>query len=578
MKKFNALLVLAMVATVLFSGCGGTPEPTSVPVPPTATTAKPAEAATPTKPPAEPTAAEPAEGGTVTIGLQGDPERMISNIWPMASGITILDLLYTSLVRANAEQEFVPEAAERVEFSKDGRTLTFYLRKDLTFHDGEPLTAHDVAFTYNMIGLPEYNGGHDAYADWIEGVEAARAGETDGISGIKVIDDYTISFTTPEPFAPAINYANVGILPEHVLGDVPVDELDVHEFNYNPVGSGPFKVTLYEPDRQVIMEANPDYYKGRAKIDRIIWRISSYEAMLNAWLNEEIDAVPLSIDDIESVEGVDFGTTYEYKSSRPTYLGFNCKSVYFSDERTRRAISYAADRQEMVDVILGGRGDALSVLSPANTWAYAPNIPVIEQDLEKAGALLDEAGWVLNDSTGIREKDGVPFDIELWYVTDREAFAADQAALLQTQITKVGINVTLKALDSPSLWPIVLPRGEEGDPNAYSLILAGNTLSDSDPDWMQIYLGSWAQPPNGINFYLFEDDTVDEMLKKQATIMDFEERKAYWHNEFWPVLLEKSPQAPLMAPVKYFAVNNRFHGFEPAGNSWGNNVIYWTVD
>jgi len=577
MKKFCILLLFVMVSSLFLTNCGGGAEPTTPPEPAEpvepAATAEPAE---PTEAPEEPE--EPAEPSTVILGLQGDPERMISNIWPMATSVTILDLLYTSLVRANAAQEFVPEAAERVEFSADGRTLTFHLRKDLTFHDGEPLTARDVAFTYNMMGLPEYNGGHDAYVDWIEGVDEARAGETEGISGIKLIDDYTISFTTPEPFAPALNYANVGILPEHVLGDVPVDELDVHEFNYHPVGSGPYKVTLYEPDRQVVMEAFDDWFEGRPKVDRIIWRISSYEAMLNAWLREEIDAIPLSIDDIESVEGVDFGTTFEYKSSRPTYLGFNCKSAYFSDERTRQAISYAVDRQELVDVILSGRGDALSVLSPIDTWSYAHNIPVIEQDLDKAAALLDEAGWVLNDSTDIREKDGVPFDIELLYVTDREAFAADQAALIQTQIKKVGINVTLKALDSPSLWPLLLPRGEEGDPDGFSIILAGNTLSDSDPDWMQIYLGSWALPPNGINFLLFEDATVDEMLKTQAGMMDFEERKAFWHNELYPVLLEKSPQASLMAPLKYFAVNNRFHGFEPAGNSWGNDVINWTVD
>jgi len=503
---------------------------------------------------------------------------MVGTIWPMASAITIHDLLYTSLVKATAEMEFVPDAAERFEYSDDGRTITFYLRKDVLFHDGEPLTAHDVAFTYNMMALPDYNGGQDAFVSFLEGVEDAREGITDGVSGIKVPDDYTISFTTKEPFAPAIVYMDMGILPKHILGDVPATELDVHEFNYNPVGSGPFKVTLYEPDRQVIMEANPDYYKGRAKIDRIIWRIASYEAMLNAWLNQEVDAVPVSINDLESVEKTDFGFVYEYPSERPTYLGINCKSVYFDDARVRRAVSLALNKQEIVDVVLDGRGRAISVVSPPHMWAYADNIPVIEQDYAAAEALLDDAGWTLNDSTGIREKDGVPFDVELWYVTDREAYQSDMAALVQTQLKKIGLKTSLRAFDSPSIWPIVLPRDKEADPNAYAFMVASISLTSGDPDWMQMYLTTKALPPNGINYMLFETPEINEMLEEQATLMDFQERKAYWHNELWPAILKESPFVPILAPLKYFAVNNQFKGFMPAGNSWANNVLNWTVE
>jgi len=574
MRKLNAVLIAVMVTTLLLSGCGeGGTEATSTPMPPTAT--KPSsESVTPTPPPAEPAAAE---GGSVTLGLQGDPERMISTIWPMASAITIHDLLYSRLMKANPEMKFVPDAAERVEYSEDGRTMTFYLRKDVSFHDGEPLTAHDVAFTYSMIGDPEYNGGQDAFVSWLEGIEDAREGVTEGISGIKVLDDYTISFTSKEPFAPGIVYMGMEIMPEHILGDVPVKELNVHDFNFHPVGSGPFKMVEYVPDRHVILEANPDYFEGRPTIDRIVFRIASYEALVNSWLKQEIDAVPVAINELESVEKADFGFAYEFNSERPTYIGLNCKSVYFNDARVRRAVSLALDREMIVDVILDGRGVPISQVHPPHMWGYTDEIPVPEQDYEAAGALLDEAGWTLNSSTGIREKDGVPFEVELAYVTDREAYQPDLAALVQTQLNPLGLNVSLRAFDSPSLWPLVLPRDGNIDPEAYDFVLASISISNGDPDWLQTYLGSWSMPPLGINYYYFENEEVDKVLKEQATIMDFEERRAYFADVVWPAINQEAPIIPVLAPLTYFAVNNEFEGFMPASNGWSNNVLSWTV-
>jgi peptide/nickel transport system substrate-binding protein len=569
-----------MLIGLMLTACAPAEEPATA-VPPTAAPAEPAE---PTEEPAEPTEEPPppeepaADGGTVILGLQGDPERMVSNIWPMASAITIHDLLYSALVKANAEMIFEPDVAESWEYSDDGRTITFKLRDDVVFHDGEPLTAQDVAFTYNMMAKPDYNGGQDAFVEWIEGVEDSREGTTEEIAGIKVIDDYTISFTGKEPYAPAITYLDMGILPEHILKDVPIPELDVHEFNYSPVASGPFKLTTYEPDRQVVLEANDDYFKGRPKIDKVIFRIASYEALLNAWLKQEIDAVPVAIADLESVEETDFGSTYEYPSERPTYLGINNKSAKFSDPRVRQAVSLGLDRQEIVDVILDGRGRPISQTHPPHMWAYNNDIPVTEQDLEAAGALLDEAGWTLNADTGIREKDGEPFAIELWYVTDREAYQPDNAAMIQSQLQELGLEVSLRAWDSPSLWPTVLPRDSEADPDGYDFMIASISITSGDPDWYQTYLGSWALPPNGINYFLYEDEQMDQMLKEQAQLMEFEDRKAYWYDELWPYMLEEMPIIPELAPLTYFAVNNRFQGFQPGSNSWGNNELNWTVE
>ena len=174
----------------------------------------------------------------------------------------------------------------------DGSQYKYQLRHNAW--EKEALHLHQVLLNKGwdlpkIVEIRTINNQVYTLVEWIEGVEDSREGTTEEIAGIKVIDDYTISFTGKEPYAPAITYLDMGILPEHILKDVPIPELDVHEFNYSPVASGPFKLTTYEPDRQVVLEANDDYYKGRPKIDKVIFRIASYEALLNAWLKQEIE-------------------------------------------------------------------------------------------------------------------------------------------------------------------------------------------------------------------------------------------------------------------------------------------------
>ncbi len=562
MRRLSGVMVILFIFALAISACGtqeATPAPTPTPVGDD-----------------EPTG--PPQGGTVTMGLEGDPERFVTTIWPMASAIPVHQLVFGQLVAPNEEMEFVPDLAESVDISQDGLTITFTLRKDVLWHDGEPFTARDVAFTFNMMAHPDYHGGQDIQVAFIEGVEDARAGVTDGMSGIEIIDDHTIAFTCKEPYAPALSQLTMRIIPEHILGDVPIPELDVHEFNYNAIGTGPFRLVEYVPDRHVILEAFDDYFGGRPNIDRIIWRIASHEALLSSWLRQEIDIVSLPVAELDVAEGVAFGYVHEHASERPTYLGLNCQSVYFSDVRVRQALSYALDREEIVDIVIDGNGQPISQNHPATMWAYNPNIPVPEQDLDKAGQLLDDAGWILNTSTGVREKDGIPFDIEMWYVTDREDYQPDLAALVQAQLKPVGINVSLRAWDSPSLWPTVLPRGEAADPDAYEFMIASISITSGDPNWVDRYLVSTTVPPYGINYFLYQNEEMDRLIEQQSQIMDFDERRDFWHNTLWPYINDEMPFVPILNPSRFFAVNNRVVGFDAAINSRVNNVLNWYID
>ncbi len=554
MRRLSSAMMLILVFALVAAACG------------------PAEDTTPTDP------TEPVTGGTVTMGLEGDPERFVTTIYPVATADPVHGLVFNALVSPNEEMEFVPDLAKSIDYSADGRTITFYLHEDVFWHDGEPFTAHDVAFTYNMMAHPDYHGGQDVKVGFLEGVEDAREGRTDGVSGIQILDDHTISFTAKEPFAPALSQLNMRIMPKHILGDVPIRELDVHEFNFNAIGTGPFQLVEYVPDRHVIVEAFDDYFLGRPKIDRVIFRIASPEALLSSWLREEVDIVSLPAGELAVVEGADFGYIHEHPSERPTYVGLNCQSFYFNDVRVRQALYHALDRYEIVDLVLDGNGVPISQNHPPAMWAYNHDIPVPEQDLDKAGDLLDQAGWEMNPATGIREKDGRPFDVELWYVTDREAFQPDLAALVQVQLNPLGINVSLRSWDSPSLWATLLPRTEAADPDGFEFVIASISPSGGDPQWMNRYVVSATVPPHGINWFLYQNSEMDRLIEEQSRMMDFEERRDFWYEVLWPFLNEELPFVPILNPVSFYAVNNRVVGFEAGINTRVNNVLNWYID
>jgi peptide/nickel transport system substrate-binding protein len=515
--------------------------------------------------------------GTVILGLEGDPERMVSTIWPVATSRPVFDLLYSSLVKPNDKMEFKADLAEQIRFSADKRTITFMMRKDAKFHDGRPVTAHDVAFTYNMMALPDYNGGQDAFVGFIEGVEDAKAGRTRGMAGVRVVDDYTIQFTTKQAFAPVLARMTMGILPKHILESVPVRQLGTHEFNQKAITSGPYRLVEYTQNRQVVLEANPAYYGGKPKIQRIVFRIASPQALLAAWLDGQLHAADIPVSEIPIVERSGLGKVLSVPSERPTYLGINTKSVFFADDRVRRAVSLALNRDEMVRVILDNRGQAISQVHPPQFWAYTDQIPIPKQDAARASALLDEAGWRMGPNN-VRAKDGRAFEVDIWHVTDRESYQGDLAAMVQQQLGRVGIKLNIRAYDSPSLWPRVLPRDGRIDTNVYHIMVASISILDGDPHWVRTYLHSQQLPPRGINYMYYEDAKMDELLDGQALMTSPVLRKNYWHRVVWPYINEKAPIVPLIAPKRHFAVSNLLKGFAPGTNSRVNNVLNWTVE
>ncbi len=184
----------------------------------------------------------PAQGGTFRYALTTNPRGMFNPIlYTEAYDGLIIDVVFDGLIYIDEQLQPQPRLAKGWEISDDGLSITFYLHEGVKFHDGVEVTAHDVEYTYKTMLHPEYTGVRYGNFRLLVGAEEYHEGLRDDVPGIEVIDDYTIKFTTTEPYAPLLTQFGYGILPRHLLEDIPVGELERADFNRHPIGSGPFK-------------------------------------------------------------------------------------------------------------------------------------------------------------------------------------------------------------------------------------------------------------------------------------------------------------------------------------------------
>ena len=264
------------------------------------------------------------------------------------------------------EQRFIPELAERWEVSADGGSVTFYLRKNAFFHDGEAVTADDIKWSFESYMNPTTKSRQVQRLSMIKGADAFAEGTADSVEGIVIVDDYTVRFDMAFPTGQFIPAAGGNILPEHILSSIPAEDLDDHEFfiglgSSQPIGSGAWRFVKHEPDQFHELVAVDDYFLGKAKIDRVfVHVISSADATQIAMQRGELDA---------SRRG---GFTPEVNESflaDPRFLiaatgrrnngggySFNFRTDWIRDSRIHQAHIWALNRKQLVDTFEGGLG------------------------------------------------------------------------------------------------------------------------------------------------------------------------------------------------------------------------------
>ena len=386
-------------------------------------------------------------GGTLVVAGRGDPVSMNSLVsTEFESEQHQIFALFVTLVSNDEDYEPLPYLARSWEFDSDTSEVVFHLRHDLEWHDGTPVTARDVAFTFQRLKDPAVPFPNPSYFDYWDAVE--------------VVDPVTVRFFL-RPHANALfGWTQTAIMPEHILGDVAPEELESHPFGLlSPVGNGPFRFVERVPGDRWVFEANPDFPEdlgGRPYLDRLVYRQIPDEFALAAALRTGevdlvIDASPSMYDQVKDDSTI---VMTSYSAPEYAFIAWNSRRPQFADPAVRRALTMAIDRETLVQAVLGGNGTvAPGPVGPWH-WAYDSTWTPTPYDPEGAAAILEEAGWTDSDGDGVRDRAGEALRFEL-LATPRSDWSAIQT-LAQAYLGEVGVEVVPVVREQGALIPMVI--------------------------------------------------------------------------------------------------------------------------
>ncbi|WP_163972120.1 peptide-binding protein [Oceanobacillus halotolerans] len=498
---------------------------------------------------------EAQQGGDLIVGNVSAPTLFNDMFSSDVPSDTIEGFMFDPLTTIDENLEPAPGLAEDWEYSEEELKWTFHLREGVNWHDGEPFTAEDVAFSYNIPLNEEYTGPRGSHFASIESIEAT--------------DDYTVEITLKRPDAKFLFQTTVyDILPKHILGDIPVSDLDEADFNTkNPVGTGPFKFDEWVQGQYVKVVANDDYFQGRPYLDSITYKIvPDKNALLAQYQAGDIDYMRVSQSDMPTVESlIDQGQAQLEKvpDLQYNYIGYNLRNPIFEDKKVRQALTHALDREEILETIVYGDGELSNSPGLPFSWAYNEDVPVFEYDPEKAKELLSEAGWEDTDGDGIREKDGTKLSFSIKSGQGREV-REQITQVAQQQWAEVGVEVTPEIIE----WSAFIDQIHQFDYDAYVL---GWSLT-ADPSITSYFHSDEVE--NGLNYGAYSNPELDKLMEESDMAMD-QEKRAELIEEAQAIVAEEQPYTFLYSQNGNHLFVPQLHPNMHSGNSYYKIHEWW---
>lgn len=516
---------------------------------------------------------------TIVYSMNTAPEGIFN---PLISNVNIdkyvTSVVYASLMTVNDKGEQEPYLATESKVSDDMKKITYTLSDKAVWHDGEKVTANDVAYTFKAMADPNYTGGYYGDVQAVKGAEAYHNGEAEDIEGIKVIDDKTIEIEFEKVYAPGVtNLGNVEIIPEHIWSKVnPGEWTKQTELLNNPVGCGPYKLTEYKIGSHVKFEAAADFFGGEVKTPNLVFKAINADTTQAEFKGGNIDIAnvePLRQADIDALtsEGL---KTVSYDNYMFTYMGFNLRKESLKDVKVRQAIMYAIDRQSILDNIVEGRGSVVNAPLLPSSWAY-PEESELEQykyDVEKAKSLLKEAGWEDKDGDGIVENaNGEKLELTIDCQNDHEV-RQKTATAIQESLKAAGIAVEIDTMEYSALMDKAVANHD------FDLYMMGNTLSlDPDPKPMWASTAISNEPGViGYNIVAYNNPETDKLIEEGNATLDQNERKSIY-GEFAKILNRDVPEAYLFCQNVERVYNPGLEGYKPSTFNEFYNVHNWVI-
>ncbi len=495
----------------------------------------------------------PADGDMLVVGIQQDLDSMFP---PKADSRTSTDVfghIYWYLMRSEPDFiHFRPGLADSFSFSEDSLQVTFHIHPGITWHDGEPFTADDVVFAHGVCKAPEINWSSASWLDHITNVEA--------------VDSLTVRFTFDERYMYQVVDATVCYpLPEHILGNVPLTEMENHAIAREPVGNGPFRFVSWDPGQEIVLEANPDFVFGRPHLNRISFRIVPEGTTVATQIqNGDIDFWPWFTPPsfYPQLKGDPDLVVHSYPGRSYTYLAWNTEDPLFQDKRVRQAFTLASDRQAIVDALLYGQATVGTQPLISTIWAHDPTIEPYPFDPDSAKALLEAAGWIDADGDGIREKDGRRLAFSLKTNNDNQ-LRVDIATVLQQQFRAVGADVRPEPLEFNTFIEQLLAKDFEAAVGGWSVGIKAEL-----------------QPTFGtgelFNFVSADDPELQRLMAEAEVTRDMDAAKALW-SQAQRIIVDEAYYSFLFQINDLHAIDSRFQNVDMNAYGWGFNLEEWYV-
>ncbi len=361
--------------------------------------------------------------------------------------------IFSSLVTVDNSGNPVPDLAEKWDISPDNLTYTYYLRPNLKFSDGSPLTADDVAFTLTLLNDPAYAAGNVDFSNIvIKGTEEYKNGDATSISGIKVINPTTIEITTEKLNPLSLTTLGGSVISKAYYGkDYQKGKLDYLRALYaKPMGDGPYQLDQYINGQEIRYNANPNYYGGKPSIAHLIFKVTSTNTALQTFQTgqTDLDSFTTDQDTLEQLKELGFANIRIRTIPDFGIIYVNNKKAYLKDTAVRQALYYGLDRQKIIDVKYNGYGEVANVFAAPTLWSYTEDgVTKYNYDPEKAKQLLGDLGWKAG-SDGILQKDGQK--LKLSYLTTKPDDPIIPIA--KEDYKTIGIDFVPEVLDANTMF------------------------------------------------------------------------------------------------------------------------------
>ncbi len=490
----------------------------------------------------------PQIGGDYKEGILGQP-RFINPILAQTNDADrdLTKLVYSSLFKYDNQSNLIPDLVDEYSIEEDNVTYNIFLKKNVVWHDGEPLTANDVIFTIKTIQDSEYRS--PLKNNW-QGVQVEK------------IDEFSIRIKLNNVYAPFLHNLTIGILPKHLWAGISAANFPLAQYNLKPVGSGPYQFKEFSKNDDGQIESmefirNENYYfPNKPYIEKITIRFyNNQDNLIKAYRKRKIDGLSFLSPANESKLKNNLNV---FRINLPIYYAvfFNqTKSKPLSDKTVRLALAYATNKNEIIEKVLANQGQTVDSPLLPDWLGHTTSAKIYDFALDHAQNILEAADWKDNDGDNIREKtiNDEETKLEFTLLATNWPELKQTAEILKEQWEKIGARVNLEIISATDI------QQDNIRPRQYQALLFGEVLN-ADPDPFAFWHSTQKKDP-GLNLALYQNKDIDKLLEEARQIID-PEKRAEKYAEFQKQLIEDVPAIFLYSPTYLYPVNKKVQGID----------------